>query len=1065
MGALSPNNQERQEAERHLQKHLDTNAENLFRAVLQLLRTNKNPQVRMLCAVLMRRRLVNGEPVLFDTLSDQLRATFQRELLKAVVEETTGLARKNICDTIAELAKYLLFRSEWNDLVPFLLGASTGKNENLRVAAYEIFGKVADGNIERLGNHLDKVIASFGNGFRDPSMGVRVATSVALGKVAKDMDLDAKGITKCQAYLAPMLQTVNAAFEQKDEDALQRTIQVMVDIATENARYFKPAMSQLAALVGKIGKHRELEPGLRNACLEILVTVAEGEEALARKCQPFLEQSVFLSMALMLEVPEDPNWVKKDHSVDQGREENTNIEYANMAMDRLAMAIGGRKLNPVVFPAISNCVNKSDWKMRRAGLMTLSQVAEVMELKALPIKEVTKFLKDPHPRVRHAATQCLGQIANDFAPDIQQAFHGMVIPELLRVTVDCRFPRIQTHAAAALFNFVENCEEEILARYVDQLVVQLINILKSGTRPVQEQVLTTIACIAGSAPEAFQKHYDVVMGLVMRALTTANGKANEKLRARAMECVSYIGMAVGKDRFRQYATQLMQLFSRMMQNGFADDDTTKQYMLQAWTRIASCMKEEFQPYLKAVIPHVFEVASKKIEFAKGVVDGRLIMGITSALEEKATACSMLCSFAHDINKGFFPFVERTARVMLPLMDFYLNDEVRTFAISIMPELVQSTVSSLEDGKTNQQFLVNLFRTITERIVFCMEREPDVEVIISLVTGLQNCITKAGPLGKKCLDAKALEVVGKALLKLLIDSQKRIANIEKKRQHEDVDEETLDKLDEKATSVDELCLVAADCIGTLIKSHDVHFLAVFEKLGPLIMDMAHPRRTAMTRKYAVFIIDDLIEYIGRPAGKYFKEILQPLFKYALDPDTALQQASVYGLGVCAEHGGEAFDQHVNNALKTLGEAIQRNRNSQNNGPDRKSATDNAISAFGKICKYRGKATNLAQALPVWLHWLPLQVDESEAEPVYSMLCALVETNNKDLLGPNMKNLPYVVRVLVTVCGTDMVTREISQRIANILKQITKMPDKMLNSLRQQLPQPVQEKMGKILAQVS
>lgn len=77
---------------------------------------------------------------------------------------------------------------------------------------------------------------------------------------------------------------------------------------------------------------------------------------------------------------------------------------------------------------------------------------------------------------------------------------------------------------------------------------------------------------------------------------------------------------------------------------------------------------------------------------------------------------------------------------------------------------------------------------------------------------------------------------------------------------------------------------------------------------------------------------------------------------------------------------------------------------------------------------------------------LQVDVSEAESVYSMLCALVESNNSDLFGPNMKNLPYVmpfylnrnnplssaqklhqhfpgwqvIRVLVIVCGTEMAT---------------------------------------------
>lgn len=37
----------------------------------------------------------------------------------------------------------------------------------------------------------------------------------------------------------------------------------------------------------------------------------------------------------------------------------------------------------------------------------------------------------------------------------------------------------------------------------------------------------------------------------------ANDKSNRMLRAKSMECISLVGMAVGKDKFRDDAKQVM----------------------------------------------------------------------------------------------------------------------------------------------------------------------------------------------------------------------------------------------------------------------------------------------------------------------------------------------------------------------------------------------------------------------------------------------------------------------------------------------------------------------------
>eukprot|EP00466_Bigelowiella_natans_P004783 jgi/Bigna1/74113/fgenesh1_pg.27_\ len=1092
MGALSPDNETRKQAENHIHQHLSKQPEALMAAVLKLLRQSNNPSVRMLCAVFLRQKLVNGEPILFRTLSDRLQSGFKSELLQAIVHERAGGVRRNISDTVAELAKILLFREDWGQLKSFLFKAIQSDREELRFASFDIMGKIADGTPERFGSATEQVVKAFEHGLKDKSLSVRVCAMVSEGKLISSVTGECKETQMTQSHIVGFLHVTQQAFQAEDEDLLGRAIQTLVDIATENPSWFEPKLETLSELCSKMGQATKMNDGLRSSCLEVLVGIAENEEIMARKYTKFLQHTVFLGMKLMMEVSHDPQWVLKVLRecglmwiTRQNAARTGTTNTPTLLWTGFAFAIGGRKLKPIIFPMISNCVSQKDWKMRRAGLMTLSQVAEVVELKDLPVPKVCEFLKDPHPQVRHAAANCIGQISNDHEPMVQERFHKLFqillalgrSEKMINMPTSSTLlsaPRIQVHAAAALFNFVENCEEKILEGYADTIIVELVKVLKSGSRSVQEQVLTTIACVSGAAPKCFQKHFENVagntkdceLGLWNVSLILKKKREMVVMIMIMMVMATMKGMSVGPEKFGPYAANLMKLFGSMIDKGFAPDDTTRQYMLQAWTRIATVMKKGFTPYLKYVIPEVFKVAERKLEFENLNVSGGStlgLIGLTSSLEEKATACAMLCSFANDIKEGYFPYVEATVKVMLPLMEYYLNDEVRKCAVSIMPTLLEITISAVKERKANETFLYNMFSTVTKKMLECTDREPDTEVLMDFVAGIQKCIQMAKPLGRKCINQDALEIIGKALLNLLGKSMQKIENLEKRKMRKDIDEEAVEKLDMKAEQEDHLSFMAADCIGTLIKSHRQAFLGTFDKLGRAIMLMLHPSRTALTRKYAVFIIDDLIEFIGADSGKYFRKIIPPLLRYAKDKDPALQQACVYGLAVSAEHGGETFNNYVNQSLKTLGEAITTNRKIPNATDDVKSATDNAISAFAKTCKFRGSRIDLSKALPAFLHWLPLEVDESEAGNVYSIFCSLVESNNKHLLGENMNFLPQVVKILVMVCGTTMIDQNMTGRMMRLVVNINKrIPKNALQALKARLPGPVKEKMAKILA---
>lgn len=60
--------------------------------------------------------------------------------------------------------------------------------------------------------------------------------------------------------------------------------------------------------------------------------------------------------------------------------------------------------------------------------------------------------------------------------------------------------------------------------------------------------------------EHFQKYYDAVMPYLKSILMNATDKSKRMLRAKSMECISLVGMAVGKEKFRDDAKQVHIIF-------------------------------------------------------------------------------------------------------------------------------------------------------------------------------------------------------------------------------------------------------------------------------------------------------------------------------------------------------------------------------------------------------------------------------------------------------------------------------------------------------------------------
>lgn len=59
------------------------------------------------------------------------------------------------------------------------------------------------------------------------------------------------------------------------------------------------------------------------------------------------------------------------------------------------------------------------------------------------VNMVLNSFQDPHPRVRWAAINAIGQLSTDLGPDLQVQYHQRVLPALALAMDDFKNPRVQ----------------------------------------------------------------------------------------------------------------------------------------------------------------------------------------------------------------------------------------------------------------------------------------------------------------------------------------------------------------------------------------------------------------------------------------------------------------------------------------------------------------------------------------------------------------------------------------------------------------------------------------------
>lgn len=683
-------------------------------------------------------------------------------------------------------------------------------------------------------------------------------------------------------------------------------------------------------------------------------------------------------------------------------ESDQNHVAGEQCLDRLANKLGGPVILPPIFNWLPSMMQSIAWKDRHAALMAISAISEgcreqmIGELNQV-LELVVPALKDPHPRVRWAGCNALGQMSTDFAPTMQKEYYDIILKTIIPV-LNSPEPRVKSHAAAALVNFCEEAQTNILEPYLDDLLSHLFQLLQNEKRYVQEQALSTIATIADSAEQAFSKYYDTLMPLLVSVLQRENDKEYRLLRAKAMECATLIALAVGKERLGNDAMVLVQLLANIQQSITDPDDPQAQYLMHCWGRMCRVLGKDFLPFLPNVMPPLLQLAKAKADIQ--LIDdedqieqfqnedgwelvplrGKTIGIRTSAMDDKNMAIELLVVYAQVLEGDFAPYVaDIMENIALTGLAFFFHDPVRFVSAKLVPQLLKSY--KLHYGPDSNE-LAGLWAGTIVKLLEVLTAEPAIDTLAEMYQCFYESVEV---IGKRCLTDEHMARFIESVETTLEDYKLRVAQREEEQAGEDAEDEQDDLL--IAIEDDQTLLSDMNkAFHCVFKYHGSSFLRPWERLLGTYEGFLKSDDTTQ-RQWGLCIMDDVLEYCGTDSAHYANYITQPLLEGCRHPSPAIRQAAAYGIGVAAHRGGPTWAAFLGGAIELLFAVMQF--------PDARSednlyATENACAAIAKILHYNASAVpNVEQIAAQWVEYLPVTNDEEAAPYAYAYLTELIE----------------------------------------------------------------------------
>lgn len=165
--------------------------------------------------------------------------------------------------------------------------------------------------------------------------------------------------------------------------------------------------------------------------------------------------------------------------------------------------------------------------------------------------------------------------------DFQGEYGAVVLPALV-ATLSDPVPRVSAHCASAITNFMDGCEEDLVAPQIEAIIGKLLPLIKEGISIQKENSVTAFASTAVAIKTQFDKYFNDSLDVLLEQLASNSGPEYKQLRAQIIEAITLIAGGVSDDVFMAKSDQIIQHMIAIQTSNMDTRDPQRSYLLSAW---------------------------------------------------------------------------------------------------------------------------------------------------------------------------------------------------------------------------------------------------------------------------------------------------------------------------------------------------------------------------------------------------------------------------------------------------------------------------------------------------
>lgn len=1065
---LNPNTQNRKESEDLIKSSAQANPDAFITSLMGILEGNYGDATKQSACVWLKSAFSSFHSMIDDIYakcSAEVRQMFQTNIFKCVASEKSATVRNQIADVIGDVAASLYTNEEiakqlgvtpgnaWPNMIQTVFELYQTNTEEAILSSLRIMKNLFYYASDKMMDFKDHILMVIKQCMDSTVPKVQAYACEALGSLITT--LEPKPLKHFNPLALPLIQigtnmAVATASGNVDEGHATEVMNVLADISETEPRYLKKHFNELLASMTTIRNTKDIENGLKDQAIEIVVTISERYPEMVKKNLATLNNILELIFSHMISIdPEtSDDWANPPDGFNEENEEEDDqkvVKFCMNCIDRLIAHVGSQVMLKQLSEAVAKMLASGDWKMIHAAIMALSQVGEYMENIAdiEPILNTIKtHIDHENPRIRYACLHCLGQLSDDMSPDIEEKYHAQIIPMFMS-RIDDPVPRVLSHSFAGLTNFLEHCPNDEVVKILEHLYARLIHHLQNGSSFVKENALAALSALSEGAGPAFAAYYPQTMNYMIEILRGYTKKEYKQIRGQSIECITIMSATMGKEHFAQFQDVVVEEMLKVQKNDIDSEaeDPQKNYLLSGWQRILVIVGDDFSKYVDAIFPSLLAIVKKIINDNEMVIQPKAEgeeeiknEGNTYQDDEAEIAIEMLGVFLNNLGEKLCNWFQPIWEAIEPILNSW-NASVKISACKILPLLVK-----LYKKSTLANDLPAFSRQLIARLWRGMDEENDSEVLIEQGRALQKVVEESGAI----MTDEELQNFYQKCLAHLQESDHRKKLTETHKDDEEDDEPEIDQIiEEDKDKEDDFHVQIAEIIGALFNSHGQQTIPIATDLyEKFILKSLDPSMNHKMHKFGLFLICDIIDHLGSFLNETLIDtFFQALAKYAVDPVVYVRHAAVYGLGQLALRLKATFLPRLDETMNLLNQAL----NIKQGDEDRNAylaTNDNTVASFGKLIKACGEsmgADKLKQLVEFWLYKLPLVKDKEEGIPQHEMFCELLKNNPTLILGDAYQHLKHVITIFIRIYKKKSSNDEVNKKINELFTGMTQNAD--------------------------